>query len=175
MWLLLTISSSTLLDTATLKGWNLLMAEKADSSTSVCGSLWVQVNVYHALIHSTGHTRLHWSVCIKVSTWLHPWCPRCNIEQESSLGQFSVKPLRLQELRRTFVVQLLKPHNYETCIFYFSKFVKKSIIPCNPGLLFLFFSSACTAVFPSSSSSSSSSSLTRLWHHNKKNTICDVG
>lgn len=36
---LLTISSRTLLDTATLKGWNLLMAEKADSSTSVCGSL----------------------------------------------------------------------------------------------------------------------------------------
>lgn len=38
-WWLLTISSRTLLDTATLKGWNLLMAEKADSSTSVCGSL----------------------------------------------------------------------------------------------------------------------------------------
>lgn len=35
----LTISSSTLLDTATLKGWNRLMAEKAESSTSVCGSL----------------------------------------------------------------------------------------------------------------------------------------
>lgn len=39
MWLLFTISSRTLLDTATLKGWNLLMAEKADNSTSVCGSL----------------------------------------------------------------------------------------------------------------------------------------
>lgn len=37
LWL--TISSRTLLDTATLNGWNLLMAEKADSSTSVCGSL----------------------------------------------------------------------------------------------------------------------------------------
>lgn len=36
---LLTINSRTLLDTATLKGWNLLMAEKAESSTSVCGSL----------------------------------------------------------------------------------------------------------------------------------------
>lgn len=35
----LTINSRTLLDTATLKGWNLLMAEKAESSTSVCGSL----------------------------------------------------------------------------------------------------------------------------------------
>lgn len=43
--LMLTISSSTLLDTATLKGWNLLMAEKADSSTSVCGSLRTQAHL----------------------------------------------------------------------------------------------------------------------------------
>lgn len=59
MWLLLTISSSTLLDTATLKGWNLLMAEKADSSTSVCGSLRVQVSVYPTQILSTDHIKLH--------------------------------------------------------------------------------------------------------------------
>lgn len=58
-FVLLTISSSTLLDTATLKGWNLLMAEKADSSTSVCGSLRTQVNVYHALIQSFDHMKLH--------------------------------------------------------------------------------------------------------------------
>ena len=46
-------------------------------------------------------------------------------------------------------------------------------VPCNPGLAFLFFSSAGTAVFPSSSSSSSSSSLTRLWspwEHNRVQT-----
>lgn len=43
--LMLTISSSTLLDTATLKGWNLLMAEKAESSTSVCGSLRTQAHL----------------------------------------------------------------------------------------------------------------------------------
>lgn len=43
----LTISSRTLLDTATLNGWNLLMAEKADSSTSVCGSLEDRDRVQH--------------------------------------------------------------------------------------------------------------------------------
>lgn len=34
-----TIRSRTLLETATLNGWNLLMAENADNSTNVCGSL----------------------------------------------------------------------------------------------------------------------------------------
>lgn len=38
----LTIRSRTLLETATLNGWNLLMAEKADNSTNVCGSLRTQ-------------------------------------------------------------------------------------------------------------------------------------
>lgn len=103
---LLTISSSTLLDTATLKGWNLLMAEKAESSTSVCGSLRRQGSFYPTLILSRVHVKVHvfW---INTITGKHLWFPRCNIWLEFSLCRFSATPSHLERLTAV-VLQLAK-------------------------------------------------------------------
>lgn len=103
---LLTISSSTLLDTATLKGWNLLMAEKAESSTSVCGSLRRQGRFYPTLILSRDHVkvRVFW---INTITGKHLWFPRCNIWLEFSLCRFAATPSHLERLTAV-VLQLAK-------------------------------------------------------------------
>lgn len=114
MWPLLTMSSRTLLDTATLKGWNLLMAEKADSSTSVCGSL--RTTSWY-LIQSNSLLRSCKTALILKSQYLAAsLVPKV---------QYLTGILSLSALRETTTSGGLKicfvffksfePHNYETC------------------------------------------------------------
>lgn len=153
--LMLTISSSTLLDTATLKGWNLLMAEKADSSTSVCGSLRTQAHL------SSYSDSLHAQSCERSQVRWYLAASRV------PKVQYLTGILSLSVLRETITSVTSNRWGWEEERRRERQREEEEMIPCSPGLVFLFLSSACTAAFPSSSSSSSSSSLTKLWHHRK--------